>query len=275
MAEGAPKQATVFGAAGFVGRALTAHLKAGGWEVREILRGDNSWRGADLGHTFYTIGLTADFRRRPFDTIDAHVGFLADVLRSATFRSFVYLSSTRVYGPAAGTDEETPIPAYPGNPDHLYNLSKLMGEAACLSSGIANARVARLSNVFGADLASANFLSDVLREAVETGHVTLRTSLASAKDYVWIGDVVRALEAIAVRGVTPITNVAFGASTTHGEIMEALRRETGATMSVAPNAPVVTFPTIATARLHALGVTGRLPLYAAIGDLVAAFKRGA
>lgn len=274
MAETRPKRATVFGAGGFVGRALTTHLKARGWEVREVLRGDNCWRGAELGHAFYTIGLTADFRRRPFDTIDAHVGFLAEVLRGATFGSFVYLSSTRVYGPATSTDEETPIPAYPGNPDHLYNLSKLMGEALCLGSGLANARVARLSNVFGADLASANFLSDVLREAVGTGRVTLRTSLASEKDYVWVGDVVRALEAIAVDGTAPITNVAFGANTNHGEIMEAVRRETGAQISVQPDAPVVTFPVIATARLDALGITGRLPLSAAIGDLVAAFKRG-
>jgi nucleoside-diphosphate-sugar epimerase len=274
MAEDTRKQATVFGAGGFVGRALSAHLNAQGWDVREVVRGDRFWRGADLGHAFYTIGLTADFRRRPFDTIDAHVSLLTDVLREATFRSFVYLSSTRVYGPAASTDEETPIPAYPGNPDHLYNLSKLMGEAACLGSGLANARVARLSNVFGADLASANFLTEVLREAVDTGRVTLRTGLASAKDYVWLGDVVRALEAIAVRGTEPITNVAFGVNTTHGEIVEAIRRETGAEVSVAPEAPVVTFSEIATARLDALGVADRLPLSAAIGDLVAAFRRG-
>ena len=264
--------ATVLGARGFVGAHLAAHLRQQGYEVREIVRGDQTWRGADLGHAFYCIGLTADFRSRPFETFDAHVSLLTEVLRSARFSSFVYLSSTRVYGSAASTDEETPIPVSPGNPDHLYNLSKLAGEAACLGSGLANARVARLSNVFGRDLASANFLTAVLREAAETGRVHLRTSLASEKDYVWIGDVVRALEAIAVKGTEPITNVAFGRNTTHAEIMEAVRAATGAGISVALDAPTVTFPQISTARLDRLGITGRTPLSAMIGTLAQAFQ---
>jgi nucleoside-diphosphate-sugar epimerase len=272
MAEAPRPKATVFGAHGFVGRALVAHLRGKGYEVRESMRGDQSWRGADLGHAFYTIGLTADFRSRPFETIDAHVSLLTEILRGASFSSFVYLSSTRVYGTTSSTDEATPIPAYPGNPDHLYNLSKLMGEAACLGSGLANARVARLSNVFGHDLASANFLTSVLREAVEAGRVQLRTSLASEKDYVWVGDVGRALEAIAVHGDEPITNVAFGRNTTHGEIMDRIRAATGAEISVAPDAPSVTFPPIETARLDRLGIGERAPLSSMIGALADAFR---
>jgi len=272
MAEAGRQKATVFGAQGFVGRALVAHLRAKGYDVHESVRGDQSWRGVDLGHAFYTIGLTADFRSRPFETIDAHVSLVTDILRGASFSSFVYLSSTRVYSTVTSTHEATPIAAYPGDPDHLYNLSKLMGEAACLGSRLANARVARLSNVFGQDLASANFLTSVLREAAETGRVTLRTSLASEKDYVWVGDVVRALEAIAVKGQEPITNVAFGRNTTHGEVMGLIRSATGAEISVEPGAPTVTFPRIETARLDALGVTERTPLTAMIGDLAAAFR---
>ncbi len=53
-----------------------------------------------------------------------------------------------------------------------------MGESACLGSGLANVRVARLSNVFGRDLASENFLTAVLREAVTEKRVSLRTALA-------------------------------------------------------------------------------------------------
>jgi nucleoside-diphosphate-sugar epimerase len=272
MTNAARPRATVFGANGFVGRALVDHLTRAGYDVRALVRGDASWRGAELGHAFYTIGLTADFRSRPFETIDAHVSLLTEILRGCRFQSFVYTSSTRVYGPAASTDELAPIPASPANPDHLYNLSKLMGEAACLGSGLATARVARLSNVFGADLASQNFLTSVLREAAETGSVHLKTGLASAKDYVWVGDVVRALEAIAVRGSEPITNVAFGRNITHREIMERIEAETGAAISVAPNAPTVTFPEIETRRLDALGITGRRPLVSMIGQLAAAFK---
>jgi nucleoside-diphosphate-sugar epimerase len=188
MDDFARAQATVFGANGFVGRALLQHLTAEGYAVRAVTRGDDTWRDADLGHAFYTVGLTADFRSRPFETIDAHVSLLTRVLRAARFRSFVYLSSTRVYATAGTTNEETAIPVSPGNPDHLYNISKLMGESACLGSGLANVRVARLSNVFGRDLASENFLTAVLREAATETRVSLRTGLASEKDYVWVGD---------------------------------------------------------------------------------------
>lgn len=269
------KHATVFGARGFVGRALAVYLRERGYRVRESTRGDTSWRGADLGHTFYTIGLTADFRSRPFETIDAHVSLLAEILRGSRFDSFVYCSSTRVYATTASTDEATPIPTLSSNPDHLYNLSKLMGEAACLGSGLPNARVARLSNVFGRDLVSQNFLTSVLREAVETGRVHLRTAFSSEKDYVWVGDVVRALEAIAVAGREPITNVAYGHNTTHREIMDHIRAATGAEITVEAGAADVTFPQISTARLDGLGVTGRTPLSAMIGELVDAFRQSA
>lgn len=272
MADPARLNATVFGANGFVGRALVQHLEGQGYAVRSVTRGDESWLGADLGHAFYTVGLTADFRSRPFETIDAHVSLLTRILRGARFRSFVYLSSTRVYATTDTTNEGTAIPVSPGNPDHLYNISKLMGEAACLGSGLANVRVARLSNVFGRDLASENFLTAVLREAATENRVSLRTSLASEKDYVWVGDVVRALEAIAIRGADPITNVAFGRNITHGEIMDALRVSIGVEIRVAPGAPTIAFPTIATGSLDRLGAGPRTSLLSMLDELAACFR---
>lgn len=273
MARAGPPMAAVFGAAGFVGSHLVRHLAARGFLVREIMRGDQSWRGADLGHVFYTIGLTADFRSKPFETVEAHVSLAAEVLKSARFESFVYCSSTRVYATADTTREGGLIPASSTNPDHLYNISKLMGEAITLSSGHRNARVARLSNVFGRDLQSANFLTAVIREAVEQGRISLKTDLQSAKDYVSVDDVVRGLEAIAVRGREPITNVAFGRNTTHDEIVRAVAAVTGASITIADGAPIVRFPEIETRALDGLGVSDRVCVTDAIADIVAAFQR--
>ena len=267
------RRATVFGAKGFVGRHLAAYLKGLGYQVREVARGDASWRGEDLGACFYTIGLTADFRSRPFETIDAHVGVLTDVLRNARFESFVYCSSTRVYMGAQSTCETAALSVAPANPDHLYNLSKLMGEAACLGSGLAGVRVARLSNVVGLDTGSANFLTSILKDAVTTGQVTLKTSALSAKDYVALDDVVAALEAIAMRGSAPITNVAYGQNTTHAELAHAISNETGAVFEVAAGAPTVTFPEIETQALDLLIDRPRTPVVQLIPALVAGFRR--
>jgi nucleoside-diphosphate-sugar epimerase len=267
--------ATIFGAGGFVGCHLARHLSDKGYAVRAVCRGDETWRGADLGHVFYCIGLTADFRSRPFETIDAHVSVLADVLRAARFTSFVYLSSTRVYARSESTDEASALIVAPQDADDLYNISKLMGEAACLGSALANVRVARLSNVFGADIGSSNFLTSVLKEAVETKSVRLRTSLVSEKDYIWIEDVVVALRAIAERGTDPITNVAFGVNTSHREIVHALTMATGARVEVAGDAPTVRFPRIETKRLDMLLANPRTPLFQKIGELASAYRRGA
>ena len=98
-------KAAVFGAQGFVGRHLTDYLRGAGWEVLALGRGDETWRGQALGHVFYCIGLTADFRTRPFDTLEAHVSLAAEILREAAFDSFLYCSSTRVYAGCERAEE--------------------------------------------------------------------------------------------------------------------------------------------------------------------------
>lgn len=245
-------KATVFGASGFVGRHLVRHLEAQGRVVRAVGRGDQGWRDEDLGDVFYCIGLTADFRQRPFDTVDAHVGQLGEVLRRARFDSFVYLSSTRLYRHAASTDERASITVTSFDPNQLYDLSKLMGESLCLASGRPNMRIARLSNVFGEDDESDNFLPSVIRSAVTRGTVHLRTTLDSEKDYVWVGDVIHALDRIARHGSEPIYNIAAGRNVTNHAIIECLQRETGCTVTLAEEATCWSFPPIATHRLSAL-----------------------
>jgi len=75
---------TVLGGQGFIGRHLTRYLRGLGYEVwvpdREALDDYLKMPETTLGEVFYCIGLTADFRARPFDTVRAHVSLLADVL---------------------------------------------------------------------------------------------------------------------------------------------------------------------------------------------------
>jgi len=236
---------TVLGASGFIGSHLAGYLRQAGHECLTPARGDSSVADMDLGHVIYCIGLTADFRRRPFDTVQAHVCFLAEVLEKYRFESLLYLSSTRVYAGAASGDEEAQLIA-----GDLYNLSKLTGEAMCFASGRGNVRVARLSNVFGADFSSDNFLPSLIRAAVADGRITLGTDLDSAKDYVSIDDVVSILPKIALAGNRRVYNVANGRNTSNSEVVEKIRELTGCVLEVTGDARPVLFPPIQVARLR-------------------------
>ena len=238
---------TILGGRGFIGRHLASALSARGDQCWLPDRGDPEIFARPLGTVYYCIGLTADFRSRPFETVDAHVCFLRQVLERARFDQLVYLSSTRVYAGNTLTDESQLLSVTPYRPDDLYNLSKLMGESLTLGSGRA-CRVARLSNVLGFDMGSTNFVGALFADARKLRAVRFRTSLTSAKDYVWVDDAVSGLIAIADRGKEPIYNVAGGANVSHQTIASLLAAK-GISITVADNAQTVTFPVISIHKL--------------------------
>ena len=258
-------KAAVFGAHGFIGGHLSRRLQEQGWDVLALSRGDERWRGRRLGHVFYCAGLTADFRTRPFETIDAHISFAAEVLRAADFDSFLYCSSTRVYAGCERAVETARLSVDPADPGDLYNLSKLMGEAACLALPRPEVRVARLSNVFGDDPTSDNFLNSVLCAAVRDGRVVLQSDPGSSKDYVAVEDAAEAMVRIALHGAERLYNVAAGRNTSHGEILASLRAATGCRIETPAGETPQVFAAIAVERLKALGgwapadVLDRLP----------------
>jgi nucleoside-diphosphate-sugar epimerase len=240
---------TVFGASGFVG----SHLVR--WLESQALPYWAPERGADvssrpLGHVIYCIGVTADFRKRLYDTVRAHVCTLLGILEKADFKSLLYLSTARLYDGLEDTREDQVLRVNPSSSDHLYNISKIMGESMCLSSGRAHVRVVRLSNVYGNDFSSENFLTSVLRDAVDHKMVVLRTSLDSEKDYVNVDDVVRLLPQIARSGRHRVYNVASGVNTTHRELADVVERATGCSIEVADGSPTVRFPPVCIERVQ-------------------------
>lgn len=241
---------TVLGARGTVGRALIEALRADGRAVRALARGDDWDYAADWGHAIYAIGVTADFRAKPFETVEAHVALLSEVLQRARFESLLYLSSTRIYLGADSTVETGVLRVSPTESADLYNLSKLLGEALCLSQRDRPVRVARLSNVVGGqDEDSQNFIPALRREA-RSGCIHLQTALTSTKDYIHIDDVVTLLPRLAESGKERIYNVASGAPIAHSEWVERLRQLTGCRVAVAADAPEVRFPVIDVRRLY-------------------------
>ena len=203
-----------------------------------------------MGHVIYCIGLTADFRSRPFDTMQAHVGLLTETMAHYRYASFLYLSTTRLYMRMDRAVEDGIIPIHPADPDQLYNASKLAGECLCLSMSDPAIRVARLANVYGADFKSQNFLPSIIMDALRARQVTLRTSLASAKDYIHIDDATAALVDIAIAGRERLYNVGEGRNTSHREICDLLVTETGCQVNVLPDAPDTVAPVLCTDRLR-------------------------
>jgi nucleoside-diphosphate-sugar epimerase len=262
---------TVLGAGGFIGRHLAAHLRGEGHDVLALGRNDTV-PDDPLGHVVYCIGLTGDFRGRPFDTAQAHVTRLSAILERAHFESLLYLSSTRVYARASTTCEAAAIPTVPADPSDFYNLSKLMGEALCLACPGKPARIVRLSNVVGFDRQPANFLSALIVDALR-GRIELHSAPASEKDYIAIADVVQMLPRIATQGRAQIYNLATGRNVPTSDITARLQALTGCAVTVRPEAPVRRFPAIRVDRLlEEFGFAPR-DAFAALPELVEAYRQ--
>lgn len=241
---------TVLGASGFIGSHLVHHLQCLGEEVNEPARLE-SLVGRSLGHLIYCVGITGDFRLHTLDTVEAHVGLLARVIRDASFDSLTYLSSTRLYRYANGsTAEGASISMSPTSVDELYNFSKLFGEALTLNSA-GLCRVVRLSNVYGSDKNSANFLSSIIDDAIAIGRIRLRSSLTSAKDYVSVEDACAMITQVARNGRQSIYNVASGQNVTNAAICDALERMTECSVEVMEHAPCIVDPVIDISTLQA------------------------
>ena len=149
----------------------------------------------------------------------------------------------------------------------------MLGEAACLADTRPEhtTRVARLSNVYGPDYLSDNFLSSILRNAVR-GHVVLHTSRASEKDYVGIEEVVALLPRIAASGRERVYNIASGVNTRNGALLDELTRLTRCVVEVAEGAPTTTFPMISADRIRREFDFTQLPVLTALAGLVTAFR---
>jgi nucleoside-diphosphate-sugar epimerase len=240
---------TIFGASGFIGSHLVAELQRRKAEHFAIRR-DDRLPQQNLGNVIYCIGVTADFRLKPFETVEAHVCKLSDVLQHCEFESLTYLSSTRVYANnAEPASEEAAITVDPANAGDLYNISKAMGESLALNCG-RNARVVRVANVYGADFGSENFLATIIKDAVAAGKITLNTTRDSAKDYVSIDDVVYGLIEIATRGRERIYNLASGKRVSNGELAARLSGVTNCQVEFSGNAARLSFPSIVIDRMR-------------------------
>jgi nucleoside-diphosphate-sugar epimerase len=194
-----------------------------------------SWpsQGRHLGHIFYCAGLTADYARRPLETVEAHAALLSRVLASDNWDSLVYLSSTRLYDCqplGRGGFESGSFQLDPAQSRHLYDISKLLGENLCHIMGQGRARIARLACVYQDDADPDGFLAYLLRRILKSPPgqaIVVDSSPSYERDYVHLGDVVDALIRIAVDGNQTVYNVASGVNVKNSELASILADLTG------------------------------------------------
>jgi len=232
---------TVLGASGYIGSHLVTELNKRKLEVWAPSKKSAEIFERDLGTIFYCIGLTADFRNKRHETIDAHVSYLSKIMKIAKFDQIIYLSSTRLYLDQPYGYENGSFNLNPVHCDEIYNISKLLGENLVLGSDQEN-KVVRLSNVIGPRMGAENFIGSILNEAINTGSVLFRTPPNFAKDYIWIDDVIDALIMVSTEKKN-IFNIASGTNFTNKQIALWLNKN-GINVKFNTNATSQRFPII-------------------------------
>lgn len=235
---------TVLGGTGFVGSNIIRKLQSANIDYYAPGRNENI-EGRNFGHIIYCIGLTADFRHKPFETVEAHVCLLNRILEKVNFTSLTYLSSTRVYISSKEKEvfENTPITISIDDPDELYTLTKLTGERLCMSSG-RNVKIARISNVYGNNDSSENFIIDIIKKIKTDKFIKFFTTPTSSKDYISIDPLCDLLISIASKGREKIYNLASGENVSNAEIIEMLKEYFKFDYIFDNNAKEIVFPKI-------------------------------
>ena len=244
---------TIIGANGFIGRAVQDVLRAQGlsydaWGRQQLSEAIEKQERVE--HGIYCVGLTSDFRERASDTFEAHVGLLQRLLRACNFQSFLYLSSTRVYAGADLGSEDSRLRVNPNERSDLYNISKLAGESLVLAFPNPTYRVARLSNVYGDDFNSQNFINAICKELAVNRQLVIRQSESTAKDYISLDRCARLICAISREGQRRIYNVASGVQVSHQTIAKCLARVSGSIVEFSNDEFPDLFPTIDVSRIQ-------------------------
>lgn len=216
---------TIFGSSGFIGSEFIKHLSSTDNSIYTPKKNDLNIYKKPLGTVIYCAGY-GDCKSDPFNVIDANTFLVKEILQSASFDKFVYISSTRVYMNQDISSEDSNLTVSYDDNRKLFNLSKLITEELCLNSK-KNCLVIRPSNIYGLALNSKLFLPSIIRNAINNNIIDMYVDKNYSKDYLSVHDLIDAtLRLLSVKNLPSIVNIASGKNTTAEELAFVLEEET-------------------------------------------------
>lgn len=302
MSSPTPGAIAVTGASGYVGSRLVATLEQ--HDVRALVRKrvdylpedrqheiDLADGGAGLAEAFagveavvHLAGLNEVVASQEPDRALAETAVasrhVATAARAAGVRRLVYVSTVHVYG-ARMADGAVLSEDVPPEPRSGYAVARLASEHLIQEGTALDTVVLRLSNAVGAPAAVgvdrwSLVATDLSRQAVASGTLTLRSSGLQWRDFIALTDVCRIVGAAAAGDVAPGTyNLASGQPTTVRHVAELIQDRVEARTGTRPElvapdhvGPVPDAYRVAVDRLAAQGLAADTPLVDAIDELV-------
>jgi UDP-glucose 4-epimerase len=259
-----PLRVVVLGARGFLGRYLVARLQAAGCRVLEITRSDFDFSASDAaaqlarrlteGDTLVFLAAITPERGRDVAALMQNLAMGQAVCEAATampLSHLVYVSSDAVYP----FNTEKVCEQTPSAPTDLYGVMHLAREIMLSQAFRAPFAILRPTAIYGpGDTHNSYGPNRFIREALQTGQISLFGNGEETRDHLYVDDAVEILwRAIAHRS-TGMLNAASGRSITFRKLAEIVA-------AICPNTNIKSGP-------RKLPITHR---HFQIGNLKAAF----
>ncbi len=198
---------TVFGHKGFLGSNIVNYLKSKDYHVYCPARNKVKF-SKNLNNVIYCIG-SDNVLQNPVNAINSNLFILSKILNSNKFKSFIYISSTRIYSNSNKTDELSNIKVDVNSKDYFFNTLKIAAENLCLSQNDKNIKVIRLSNLYGLNFSKQVYLLPTLiRNSIRKGKIDIFLNKKSKKNYLNVDDAIDIILKIIHKSKHRIYNVA-------------------------------------------------------------------
>ena len=162
----------------------------------------------NLDNVIYCIG-SDDVLSNPINAIESNLMILCKIILNNKFKSFLYISSTRLYINSNNTNENNSIKINTNSKNYFYNSLKVAAENFCLSQKNKNIKVVRLSNLYGLNFKNQTYLlPSLIRNSKLNKKINIYINKESKKNYININDVIDIIIKIMSKSKYRLYNIA-------------------------------------------------------------------